>query len=105
MGENALTIVTTVKYWKKWSKWLAFINCQLCRFIYVNQNQTHVIEREVFPFWTTESKAETFSARCHICKREDPENEDTFSYRCFAHSCDCWDYRIYKRKTLCRSEH
>ena len=62
MGENALTIVTTVKYWKKWSKWLAFINCQLCRFIYVNQNQTHVIEREVFPFWKTESKAETFSA-------------------------------------------
>ena len=62
MGENALTIVTTVKYWKKWSKWLAFINCQLCHFIYVNQNQTRVIEREVFPFWTTESKAETFSA-------------------------------------------
>ena len=36
--------------------------------------------------------------RCQICKRKDPGCQNTFSYRCFAHSCDCWDYRIYKRK-------
>ena len=50
------------KHWKKWSKWLAFITCYLCHFIYVNQNQTRVIETEILSFWTTESNAEKFSA-------------------------------------------
>ena len=90
--------MTGVKHWKKWSKWLAFITCYLCHFIYVNQNQTRVIEREILSFWTRESNAEKFSARRQICKRKDPGCQNTFSYRCFAHSCDCWDYRIYKRK-------
>lgn len=90
IGENAPTIVTGVKYRKKWSKCLAFINCYLCHFIYVNQNQTPVIEREILPFWTTESKAEKFSAAVKYAKEKTPG-----SYRCFAHSCDFWDYRIY----------
>lgn len=48
--------------WKKWSMWLAFITCYLCHFIYVNKNQTRVIETEILSFWTTESNAEKFSA-------------------------------------------
>ena len=54
--------MTGVKHWKKWSKWFAFITCYLCHFIYVNKNQTRVIEKEILSFGTRESNAEKFSA-------------------------------------------
>ena len=34
----------------------------LCHFIYANQNQTRVIEKEILSFGTRESNAEKFSA-------------------------------------------
>ena len=52
--------MTGVKHWNKWSKWLAFIT--FCHFIYANQNQTRVIEKEILSFGTRESNAEKFSA-------------------------------------------
>lgn len=100
IGENAPTIVTGVKYRKKWSKCLAFINCYLCHFIYVNQNQTPVIEREILPFWTTESNAEKFSAAVKFANEKTPG-----SYRCFAKFLWLLGLQNILKKALWRSEH